>query len=598
MGTRLPRRRVGSPLPHFRWVVRPEASAEEAARLGPYHPLVRRLLFNRGVGDEAAAKAFLTPQYPRGLHDPYAFPHLRRAATRILAAVSRHEPIAVYGDYDADGVCATAVLTDTLTALGAAPSVYIPFRQTEGYGLNAAAVEKLAADGVKVIITVDCGTSNVEEVAVANARGMDVIIADHHATPPALPAALAVLNPKLPGPNYPNADLCGTGVAFTLARGLLDASQHGVAVGHPVPAGFEKWLLDLVAIATVADLMPLTGENRVLTHFGLLVLRRTRRVGLAALIRDARREGRSVDESFVAFHLAPRLNAAGRMNHASEAYQLLVTSDADEAARLTDRLRGANEERQRSTERILSGIFTRVPQPPPPVIVLADDGWPTGVLGPVASKVAEAFDRPTFLLGRANGQLTGSGRSPGGIHLTETLRKVSDLLLRFGGHADACGLTLKEGVTGEQLAHALGRAVGPPGEPESPVLRLDAEVDLEDISDTLVSDLETLKPYGEGVPPPRFVSRQVTVERIEQVGREAQHLRLFVRHRTTRVRKTIGFRFGAAPPELTPGATIDLAYEVGLEEWNGKRDVRLEILDIHPTPSSVRRDPAPHPHTA
>lgn len=582
MGTRLPRRRFGSGLPHFRWEIRPEPSPSEAERLGPYHPLLRRLLFNRGIRDEATARAFLAPQYPRDLHDPFAFPSMRKAVDRLIQAIRARERVAVYGDYDADGVCATAVVTDTLTALGAAPAVYIPFRQTEGYGLNTTAVEKLAGEGVRVLVTVDCGVSNAAEVAQARSHGIDVIIADHHAAPPVLPEAFAILNPKLPGPNYPNADLCGTGVAFTLVRGLLSASDQGASVGHLVPVGFEKWLLDLVAIATVADIMPLTGENRALTAFGLVVMRKTRRVGLAALIKDARREGRSVDETFVAFHLAPRLNAAGRMNHASEAYQLLVTADPGEAARLTERLRAANVERQRSTEQILAGIFGRVPKPPPPVIVLADAAWPTGVLGPVASKVAEAFDRPTFLLGRANGQLTGSGRSPGGIHLTELLRKVSELLLRFGGHADACGLTLKEGVSPEQLAAAMATSVGPAGKPESPVLILDAEVDLEDITDTLVSDLEAVKPYGEAVPPPRFVSRGVTVERLEQVGRGSEHLRLFVRHRTARVRKTIGFRFGAPPPELTAGATVDLAYEVGLEEWNGRSDVRLELLDIHP----------------
>jgi single-stranded-DNA-specific exonuclease len=569
-------------LPHFSWVVAGEPAVEVAGRLTGFPPLLRRLLVNRGITDEAQAKAFLSPQYPRDLSDPFLFPAMAKACERILDALRAGERIAVYGDYDADGVCATAVLTETLTALGANCTVYIPFRQTEGYGLNVDAVGKLAADGVKLIVTVDCGTSNVREVSVAADLGIDVIIADHHAPLAEAPNALAILNPRFPGPNYPNTDLCGTGVAFTLARGLLAASENGAKVGTVVPIGFDKWLLDLVAIATVADLMPITGENRALVRFGLLVMRRTRRVGLRSLIADARREGADTDETFIAFHLAPRLNAAGRMNHASEAYQLLVTADLDEAKRLTESLRRSNVERQRSSETILAEASARVASPPGPVIVLADDGWPTGVLGPVASKLAETFDRPTFLLGRANAQLTGSGRSPGGIHLTETLQRVSALLLRYGGHADACGLTLKDGVTPEQLATAIAEAVGPAGERPAPTLHLDAEVDLEDITDTFVEDLEALKPYGEGVPPPRFVSRGVTIERMESVGKNREHLRLLVRHRTERVRKTIGFRFGE-PVELTSGATVDLAYEVGRERWNGRIETRLEILDIHPT---------------
>lgn len=564
-------------------------------RFGEFSPIVLQLLQNRGLVAQAAVDEFLNPDYGEDLHDPFLFAPMATAVERVLQAAVRREAVLVYGDYDADGVCGSVLLVELLRTLGLSPDIYIPYRESEGYGLNAGAVEEIISRGIKLVITVDCGVSNAAEVQRLVDGGVDVIVTDHHEPPQPLPPALAVLNPKVPGIGYPYPELSGTGVAFKLAQAVLAERTRRA---HPEaafpPVGWEKWLLDLVAISVVTDMMSLLGENRTLVRYGLLVLHKTRRVGLRELIRTANLQLEGVGTTEIGFMIGPRLNAAGRMDHASGAYQLLITADHGEAAKLAADLNEHNTRRQQSTERMRSAARAQLgPNPTAPVLVAHDPTWAIGLVGLVAGKLMEEYGRPTLVIGRNEaGAIVGSGRSLEGFNIVEVLGRLRErFLTRLGGHAYACGFTLRdaaslepftrelETIAAEQLA---GRAL-------VPTLTIDAAVRLEDVDWKLLAELEQFEPFGMDNPRPRFLAQGVAVVDTQTVGNSGKHLRLTCTHATKVVHKAIGFSFGEWCSRLRPGDTLDVVFEAGVNEWNGNREIQLKIVDLKPcTPSEHR----------
>ncbi len=567
-----------------RWVIRPRAPRDFAEKFPEIDPALLQLLYTRGLRTQEEIDAFIDPDYSRDVHDPFGFVDMEKATERIIRAIQRNEPIVVYGDYDADGVCATAVVSEIVRMLGGTVDVYIPFRETEGYGLNTNAVDELAAKGTHVIVTVDCGTTNVAEIARATTKGIDVIVTDHHDEPPRLPDAYAIINPELSRERYPFKHLSGAGVAYKLATALLARTDYGAKTGRAaLPSGSEKWMLDLVAISTVTDMVPLLKENRVLVRYGLSVLKKTRRRGLRALFASIRSDAQSADEDTIGFQIGPRLNAAGRMNHASTAYRLLVTDDDAEAVKLAEELSQRNVERQRLTESTVQQALVQLGGAPKGhLLYVIGDDWSPGIMGLVAGKISERFNRPAIVFAKSQGRYVGSGRSIDAFDITAALNRIGPMLDRYGGHPQACGLALRPGDSPEKVGNALREIADEQlrGADLTPPLSVDAEVVLDDINWKLVEDVSELAPFGEEAERPRFLARGLRVVAVDTVGKDGQHLRLHVSHATSEVKKTIGFRFGSWVESIRPGDSVDCVFEVGVNEWNGNREIELKIVDL------------------
>lgn len=569
-----------------RWVSAPPAPAEFCSSYPEIPGVLLRLLYNRGLRTQAKIDEFLHPDWGTDVHDPFLFTQMQRAADRILAAIAQNERIMVYGDYDADGVCAAVLLVSTLESFGVKPGIYLPFRETEGYGLNAGAATEIIQQGFRVAVTVDCGITNVAEVGQLQRHGVDVIVTDHHNPPDVLPEAFAIINPKVAQESYPYPQLSGSGVAFKLAQAVLsDASRKRQPALRFPPAGFEKWLLDLVAISTVADMVELVGENRTLVHYGLTVLRKSRRLGVRALVEAAGLDLAAVGTDTIGFALAPRLNAAGRMNHASAAYKLLASDDPQEVATLARELDEQNRKRQALTESIRQAARSQVmPVGERKLLFAVGEQWSPGVVGLVAGRLADEFGRPAVVVGKTvDGSLVGSGRSIAGFNITEALQESSAHLSRFGGHFYACGFTVKSEPDlapfqkrMEELAAAAFS-----GQEVTAVLNVDAEIDLAEATFALHEELQRLEPYGQGNPRPRFVSRGLVVSSVHPVGSNGRHLRILVsQHGRPEVTKLIGFSIVEKIPKITSGDTIDVVFEIDENIWNGNRELQLKIVDL------------------
>ncbi len=582
---------------HRLWVSLPShpAVAEMASALGVHH-LISRILLNRGITDPEEARRFLNPSLD-DLLDPFVLPDVGKAINRILRAIRLGEPITVYGDYDADGVTSTAILVRTLRALGAKVwefAYYIPQRLAEGYGLSRAAVEKLYHAGTRLLITVDCGTTAVEEIALAQSLGIDVIVLDHHEPPPVLPRAYALVNPKVdlkfqePGLSTQHSvrgtDYCAAGLAFQLSRALRGAAGLG---GDP----YE--LVDLAAIGTIADVVPLLGDNRALAHAGLLRLSTSPVVGLEALKEVAGLSGITTARD-VSHILAPRLNASGRMGDASLACALLLTDDREEAKSLALRLEEQNRFRQEMTDRVLVEALEQVESQglyAERAIVLASRGWHPGVIGIVASRLVERFHRPAIVIALEEGVGRGSARSIPGLHLVEALSACRDHLLRFGGHALAAGLVIEEGSIPAFRERFLQEArLSLRDEDLTPKLYVDAEISLKELTPDLARQVLLLRPFGEGNPEPSFAARGVEVLISRPVGEESLKLAL-----TDGVAylEAIGFGLADLSEVLAfTGTPVDVAFTLDLARA-GEGGVRLIVRDLQ-TPGvdldSILRD--------
>lgn len=566
-------------MPGFEWNIPTVPPDDIVVRLGVDDYLLAAVLWQRGWRDPVAVQHLLRPSYTDHLSDPFAFRHMHEAVDRVIRAITNHERIVVHGDYDADGVTTAVLLTDSLRRLGGQVDWYVPDRFTEGYGLNLATIEKLASEGTKLLMTVDCGTSNTTEIARARDLGIDVIVLDHHQPPPERPNAI-MINPVVPDETYPFRGFSSAGVAFTFLRALLLTSKNGSALGHVKPVGWEKWFLDLVAISTVADLMPLHGENRVLVRHGLAVLRQTQRPGLRALLARIGATGSAITEQTIGFHIAPRINAAGRLRHASTAVKLLLTADPIEAQGLVDELEQINSDRQRLTSAATDEALEAVRD-------LADDPghalfaphWSPGVVGLVAGRIAEKVWKPVIVMTELEGEIVGSARSIIGVNIMTIMAQGKQYFARYGGHAGASGFTLKTGQREafqawfvEALRNTdLPKALRP--------LTIDADVRLPQINASAVTALDRLAPYGPEHPRPVILCRGLRCIDKSLVGADGQHLRIRVEQDGQRM-TIIGFRHGVNEILVTPGERFDAVVEPSWNTWNGRTDIQLRMIDL------------------
>jgi len=564
-----------------RWQVAPKAPPSHLARLPGLHPLMTQVLYNRGITAPADIDTFLGDDDSPA--NPFALRDMEKAITRLREALRQDEPIAVYGDFDADGVTATVLLVQTLEALGGDVRAYIPDRIDEGYGLHKAALTSLAKEGVGLTATVDCGVRSLQEVDHANHLGMDVIITDHHSVGPELPNGVAVIDPKRPDEAYPFHELAGVGVAYRLAQALLRSHRQAPITEADLSLD-EESLLDLVALGTVADMVPLLSENRALVRRGLASLNALQRPGLMALSRKAGLRPGQIDATAISYSLAPRINAAGRMGRTELAYRLLNTRRPAEAQRLADALNRLNRERQQTTR----AVQDRASQ----AALEADDGgfllfaaapdFPAGIVGLVANRLLDRFYRPAVIVEIGDRYCKGSARSIDEFHITEALDRCADLLERYGGHAAAAGFTLPHDNL-DELAERLNRLATEQltGLDLSPVLNVDAETPLDQLTWELMADLAQLEPCGYANPQPLFVSRGVHVDRRRTVGSDGRHLKLSVSDSQGRRLDAIAFRQGEWLPKLPE--TIDLAYHFEINEWNGRRSLQLNVQDLRPS---------------
>jgi single-stranded-DNA-specific exonuclease len=556
-----------------RWHITPPS---ETAPLG-VPPAIGQLLAARGIAGAAEAQAFLHPTLS-ALADPYLLPDMAEAVAAIDAAVTRGAPIRIFGDYDADGITSTAVLVRALQALGGQVDWYLPHRVEDGYGLNDAALEQARAEGVDLGITVDNGISAHAQLAHAEQLGLRMIVTDHHEPGATLPSALAVLNPKRADSAYPFRELAGVGVAFTLLRALCQA--RGLAPNVPMR------FLDLVTVGTIADVVPLVGENRVLVSHGLpLLTPASKKAGLAALLRAIGvRERASCGD--VGFQLAPRLNAAGRIAHAADALRLLLTTDAAEAETLAAQLCAHNTQRQDEEAHTLDealALTAACDLTREKALVLASPHWHPGVVGIVASRLLERFHRPVALIALQDGVGKGSARARAPFHLWEALDASSHLLRRFGGHRVAAGFEVSEENIPALRAALCAIADRTLSDDDLlPSLEIDAWLDLTEVTTGFARDVEALAPFGMGNPTPIFAAQDVLVQQVCPRGADGSHLSLSLRSGpgNSRPLSAIWFRRGEHAAHLRPGMRIDIAFNVGLNCWQGITTAQLVVKDI------------------
>lgn len=558
-----------------RWQIAPRVSSLVVARFPNLHPLIVQILYNRGITTPEQAETFLAPDALIG--NPFQMRGVNETIDRLRRAIRAGEAIAVYGDFDADGVTATALLVQVLRSLGAKAKPYIPHRVDEGYGLNLDALQQLKDDGVRVVITVDCGVRSLDEVAFGTRIGLDMIVTDHHAPTETLPDAFAVINPKQPQCKYPTKELSGVGVAFKLAQALLRVNER-VPIQKDRIIVSEDALLDLVALGTVADLVPLTNENRALVKRGIECLRQSERPGIQALMRHAAIKPETLDAGDIGFMLAPRLNAAGRLDHALRAYELLTTIYPDEAEKLAQELEGINRERQRLTSdltmRARDVVAARAETEA--LLFVVDPEFLEGIVGLIASRLTEEFYRPSVAVHRDEAESRGSARSISEFNIVAALDLCRDLLVRHGGHAMAAGFTVRNenlSALETRLREIAARALSP--SELAPTLAVDAEAALTDVNWTLQKSLEQLAPFGYGNREPIFVSRNVIVREARLVG--TQHLKLGLSDGHS-VWNAIAFRQGSWVGNLPP--RIDVAYQLEARTWNGETRLQLNVKDI------------------
>lgn len=559
------------------WRIADPAPAQFLASLSNLRPLVAQILYNRGLTAPEEVDLFLAGDFE--LDNPFRMLGMSQAVTRVRQAIEKEEPIVVYGDFDADGVTATALLVLTLRALGAQAHPYIPHRVDEGYGLNQETLTELAQQGARLVITVDCGIRSPGEAAHARKLGMDVILTDHHTLGPRVPEATAILNPRQPDCPYPEKHLTGVGLAYKLAQGLLRSNRQ-------VPVKGESWLneedlLDLVALGTVTDLAPLRGENRQLVMQGLERMNTSPRPGIAQLMRRARIEPGSVNASTIGYVLGPRLNAAGRIAHAKLAYQLLTTQYPGEAERLAQQLDDLNRERQQLTaEAVEKARQLALEEDEGALLFVADSDFPAGVVGLVANRLMDEFYRPAVVIEQGEETSRGSARSIPEFHITHALEACSPLLLRYGGHRAAAGLTVYTRDLPELKDRLIALAARElEGQELKPILDVDVEVPLGEMDGQLQEDLEGLRPFGRSNPDPVFVSRGVQVRHYRAVGHDGAHLKMHLSNGQA-VWDAIAFRQGDWAGHLPE--RIDIAYNLQLNEWRGEERLQLNVKDIRP----------------
>lgn len=545
------------------------------------HPVTLQILFDRGLNSTEKINNFLYSDYNKGLFDPFLFSDMEKALERIEKAQKNNELVGIFGDYDADGVTSSTIIKEALDTLGIKSIVYIPDRKIEGYGMNIKAIEEFKNQNVKLIITVDCGITNREEVTKANKYGIDVIITDHHHVPNKVPDAFAIINPNQKNSGYPFLDLAGVGVAFKFTEALYRKF-------FPEKISQLKWMLDIVAIGTVADCVPLVEENRVIAKFGLIVLSKTKRRGLLELFQVARLqidENNIPDTRKISFQIAPRINAAGRMDHANTAFNLINEKDQVNARNLALELEGNNQARQKATAqivdevRILAGNMFKDKK----FIFAVSEHFPIGIVGLSAGKIADEFNKPTAILNKGETESTGSFRSIPQVNIIEMIEKCSELLVKFGGHSQAAGVTVKnENLNAffEKLSGIIEKELK--DKDVSPAIEIDAEIFPKDLDFELAQTLRKFEPFGEGNEEPIFLMRNLEVNELRTVGNGEKHLKLSLKATdgTPKIFEAIGFNMTNGFSHLKIGDKADFVFTIYEDSWNGNRKIQLKLVDL------------------
>lgn len=568
-----------------KWWLMPIVSDDFVKANPEYNKIILQLLFNRRLMDKQEIELFFQPD-KAGLSDPFLFKNMPAAAALAIEHIKKQSLIIVYGDYDADGVTATAALIEILNIFKARTGVYIPGRASEGYGLNKKAIDELIKIGAKLIITVDNGIRNKEEVAYAKSLGLDIIITDHHEPPPDKndwPDCL-IINPK--AEDYAYKNLAGVGVAFKFAQGLIKLSKLDEQLKNKLA---EK-VLDLVAIGTVADMVSLVGENRTLTSLGLKIINRQKRLGITELIKTAQANGnanKKVNSFHIGWQISPRLNSAGRLDHANTAYELLITKDQDEARTIAEKLNIKNGERQKITEAITAYCRKIVEEKmagdkilivcSPNIESAAAESWPEGVVGLVAGRLCEAYGKPVLAITKIKNEIKGSGRSIDEFNIMEAIERAGRYLEKFGGHAAACGFTLKSREVLEEFIEEMKKVAAKAlAKVElTPKILVEAEIDLSAVNDELLEALEKFEPFGEDNERPKFLSRGLRIADKMNMGASAQHIK---------------FRFGSIwavafsqaenLKDLKISDKVDAVYYLEFNEFNGRRAAQMKIVDM------------------
>ena len=555
------------------WQIEPRITPEAEDSLKAFPSIIRQLLFNRGYASDEAARSFLKASVTFD-NSPWQLKGMKKTIDRLVTAIQKKELIVVYGDYDVDGVTATALLVQVLRLVGAEVHEYIPNRFEEGYGLNREALDTIKAEKAKVVITVDCGIRSLEEVGYGRDLGLDIIVSDHHHPGEILPDAYAIINPKQQGDQYPDKDLAGVGVAFKIAEALLEI--------FPSDRNNKEELLDLVALGTVADLAPLIGENRSLVRRGLRTLSQTQRQGIFSLAAIAGLDLRNINASNIGFGLGPRLNAAGRLDSALAAYHLLSTNDVFEAGQLAQKLEIQNRDRQEVTRSMQAQAEKMVLDENPEAFLIfaVDTEFNPGVVGLAASRLSDMYYRPAVVASKGEDTTRGSCRSIPELHITEALEKCADLLVRYGGHAAAAGFTV-ENYNLSELKNRLTSIIEDQlkGMDLRPTVSADMKISLSELNSKLLDQLTWFEPTGYGNPEPVFFSEGVRVLNSRAVGSDGRHLKLSVTDGYTAF-DAIAFRLGDLQPELPN--YIDIIFTFEQNDFNGRKNLQLNIRDIRP----------------
>ncbi|MDP9249342.1 MAG: single-stranded-DNA-specific exonuclease RecJ [bacterium] len=548
-----------------------------------YGELLARLLEKRGIIDEQKAEIFLNPDYERDLHDPFLMRDMERACVRLFEAIEAKEKIIIYADYDCDGIPGAVIAHDLFKLLGYENyEVYIPERNSEGYGLNLTAIKQFHESGAKLIITIDLGITAVAEVAQAEILGMDVIITDHHLPHEVLPRAFAILNPKVD--DYPEKMLCGAGVMFKFAQGFIKK----YAEYFKIKKGAEKWMLDMAGLATLSDMVPLTGENRTLAYFGMKVLRKSRRPGLQKLLAKMNIDQRHVSEDDIVFMVTPRLNAASRMDNPMRAYELLATEDPAEAGGLTDHLSKINDERKNIVTQIMREVhkkFEHRDGEQKEVIVLGNPSWRVGVLGLVAGKILDELERPVFVWGKdENDAIKGSCRSDGSVSVVELMTDARDSFMEFGGHELAGGFTVQSDkihFLEEALTSSYAKVRRAKTDDD---VNHDIKTDLGAVNMKNWREIEKLSPFGLGNRKPAFLFESVKIEKIKKFGKNGsgEHMEIIFSGADKKKIPAVAFFSGhdSFGSPLEEGRAVNLLATFDLSRFRGREELRLRISNI------------------
>lgn len=560
------------------WKLKEKFPQELAEKYPEISPFTLQLLHNRGLALEDEIERFLSPQY-ENLHDPFIFTDMEKAVKRVWVAIENKEKVFVYADYDADAVTANAVLQQTFRYLNFDVESYIPDRFTEGYGLNLEAFEKIRQAGATLVITVDCGTNSVEVADFCKSIGIDLIITDHHEITGALPNSFVLINPKNPHDKYPDSQITGVGVAYKLATAILRNPKSKIQNPNFIE-GWDKWLLDLVAIGTVADCHSLFGENRILVNLGLRVLAKTRWVGLKELINiSGVKPGVALDTYTLGFLLAPRINAAGRLEHAGIALDTLIAKDAISAQALSLSLDQINKRRQDLTGRLVSEAKEQAELlTDRKILLLKSKDWPKGVVGLVAGRIANEYSKPVIALEEGEIESTGSARSVGEFDIVKCFLSAKHLLEKFGGHKQAAGLTIKTENIDEFYGLILDYAEKNLKEYEAS-LELEAALLEDDLHLSTFDQVVQLEPFGMGNPKPKFLIEKAFIQSLRAVGATQKHLQFQVKIGAA-VLDGIAFNMSRLLDQYQTGESVDLAVELLQDAWNGQKKLKLRLIDI------------------